>query len=569
MFKTIICSMMLLGVALESAVADGDTGREKMIRKTYTPLVKKAMPAAYVAFEKSFKHTFGMDDTKAAIDLIRTVRSVSEKQTEPIPQEAIADACRASWGIALRTWKNSTDEKARQAIMVEWGRSLERKDRYVPFQICALALEWDRAFLTEAFWGPLERARRKEAIQAICYVVYAKGNKQDSEKLLSARRTAKNVEIAGILQNALNWIRYRDDPDDPEPNPGPAAGAPGVVRTLAEAEDKGVQNGVGHKKRVPYAQRVLKELQERRGWPASGAQPESPSEPSSSAQPAQQAEADPQLATTETAPPQYAKRKFNSKLSFEVCVQRSDGGWFEILGTTPAAKALLIPASHMWYVEPSAQTPTEDLIRKLREQSIPGLKLFKYREPALGEVLTRLNSLPDLRLLNLLSSQVTDAGLEHLKGLKQLRNLSLWGAPVTDAGLEHLKGLQQLRNLSLSDTKVTGAELEHLKGLQQLQVLSLSGPHVTGAGLEHLEGLQRLRVLSLSGPQVTDAGLEHLKGLQQLQELKLSKTQVTDAGLKHLKGLKQLRRLHLRNTQVTGAGVDSLRKAIPGLWVCR
>ena len=42
-------------------------------------------------------------------------------------------------------------------------------------------------------------------------------------------------------------------------------------------------------------------------------------------------------------------------------------------------------------------------------------------------------------------TQVTDAGLEHLKGLTQLQGLSLSGTQVTDAGLEHLKGLTQLQ----------------------------------------------------------------------------------------------------------------------------
>ena len=43
-------------------------------------------------------------------------------------------------------------------------------------------------------------------------------------------------------------------------------------------------------------------------------------------------------------------------------------------------------------------------------------------------------------------TQVTDAGLEHLKGLSRLQELYLDGTQVTDAGLEHLKGLSQLKS---------------------------------------------------------------------------------------------------------------------------
>ena len=67
--------------------------------------------------------------------------------------------------------------------------------------------------------------------------------------------------------------------------------------------------------------------------------------------------------------------------------------------------------------------------------------------------------------------------------------------------------------LCLDGTQVTDAGLEHLKGLTRLQSLDLSGTQVTDAGLEHLKGLTQLQWLSLEGTQVTDAGLEHLKGL--------------------------------------------------------
>ncbi|MGO8753589.1 MAG: hypothetical protein ACLQNE_47250 [Thermoguttaceae bacterium] len=52
-------------------------------------------------------------------------------------------------------------------------------------------------------------------------------------------------------------------------------------------------------------------------------------------------------------------------------------------------------------------------------------------------------------------TQVTDAGLAHLKGLTQLQQLSLDNTQVTDAGLEHLKGLTQLQTLFFDSTKVT------------------------------------------------------------------------------------------------------------------
>ena len=75
-----------------------------------------------------------------------------------------------------------------------------------------------------------------------------------------------------------------------------------------------------------------------------------------------------------------------------------------------------------------------------------------------------------LQALNLQSTPVTDAGLEHLKGLTQLQALGLWCTQVSDAGLEHLKGLTQLQSLGLAETRVTDAgEVGLKKGTAELQ----------------------------------------------------------------------------------------------------
>jgi hypothetical protein len=65
--------------------------------------------------------------------------------------------------------------------------------------------------------------------------------------------------------------------------------------------------------------------------------------------------------------------------------------------------------------------------------------------------------------LDLSHTQVSDAGLGHLKALKQLRCLDLDGTRITDAGLQHLNGLSQLQTL-IPGALVTD---EGVKKLQQ------------------------------------------------------------------------------------------------------
>jgi hypothetical protein len=205
-------------------------------------------------------------------------------------------------------------------------------------------------------------------------------------------------------------------------------------------------------------------------------------------------------------------------------------------------------------------------------------------------------------LVYLDGTQVTDAGLEHLKGLSQLRTLNLKDTQVTDAGLKRLKGLSQLQSLDLANTRATDAGLEYLNGLTQLQTLFLEGTQVTDAGLEHLKGLTQLRWLAVNGTRVTDAGakdlqqalpqvritppvlstaepnaeqakkaiaeIENLGGRVKVDErspgkpvvlVYLDGTKVTDAGLEHLNGLTQLRWLALNGTRVTDAGLAHLK----------
>ena len=54
-----------------------------------------------------------------------------------------------------------------------------------------------------------------------------------------------------------------------------------------------------------------------------------------------------------------------------------------------------------------------------------------------------------LQYLNLMGTQITDAGLVHLKNLNSLLNLYLSGTPITDAGLVNFKDQTDLETLQL------------------------------------------------------------------------------------------------------------------------
>ncbi len=83
------------------------------------------------------------------------------------------------------------------------------------------------------------------------------------------------------------------------------------------------------------------------------------------------------------------------------------------------------------------------------------------------------------------------------------------------AAIEKLGGvviLEPLVGVDFSGSQVTDAGLAHLKGLA-LELLGLNGTKITGAGLVHLEGLTKLEYLNLQNTKVTDAGVEKLQAV--------------------------------------------------------
>ena len=75
----------------------------------------------------------------------------------------------------------------------------------------------------------------------------------------------------------------------------------------------------------------------------------------------------------------------------------------------------------------------------------------------------RLDAKSGEATVGLHNTQITDAGLTHLKGMTSLRGLDLHNTQITGAGLVHLKGLTSLKWLYLNDTQITDAGLTEIK----------------------------------------------------------------------------------------------------------
>ncbi|MBC8353962.1 MAG: protein kinase [Planctomycetes bacterium] len=162
------------------------------------------------------------------------------------------------------------------------------------------------------------------------------------------------------------------------------------------------------------------------------------------------------------------------------------------------------------------------------------------------------------------NARFTDMTLKRIGKLNLTGRLSLNDTNVTDAGLAHLRNLSSLNDLNLGSTSITDVTLEWIGKQSLIGSVVLSETNVTDAGLAHLRNLSHLRWLFLNGTPITDDGLRHLAHLSNLQNLSVSETEISAAGLDHLNGLANLKSLVLEGTQIQPTDFQNLSR-IPSL----
>ena len=114
-------------------------------------------------------------------------------------------------------------------------------------------------------------------------------------------------------------------------------------------------------------------------------------------------------------------------------------------------------------------------------------------------------------------------------------NFRLIGKDVNDGHLAPLADIQNLSELDLANTQITAAGLGHIKGNKNLTKLSLANTSIDDAALKQIEGLTNLMSLNLYNTKVTDAGLASLKNMKFLRKVYAWQSGVTEKGAAELK----------------------------------
>lgn len=114
-------------------------------------------------------------------------------------------------------------------------------------------------------------------------------------------------------------------------------------------------------------------------------------------------------------------------------------------------------------------------------------------------------------------------------------NFSVASEPVTDASLATLEALRpEVALLNLAGTSISDLGLERLADMPALARLHLERTDITDAGLEAVGRIGALNYLNLHSTSITDAGLRRLYRLDRLRRLFLWQTAVTPEGIAQL-----------------------------------
>lgn len=137
--------------------------------------------------------------------------------------------------------------------------------------------------------------------------------------------------------------------------------------------------------------------------------------------------------------------------------------------------------------------------------------------------LALITGLPDLMVLDLRGTQISDEALTHLTDLPSLEQLYLGGSVRTDT------------EPTLFHARFTDAAVDPIAQLTTLKILSLAKTDIGDEAVKKLPALTKLEVLFLLGTQITDDSVDPLSQMNSLKELYLQETAVTPEGLKRLR----------------------------------
>ena len=131
-------------------------------------------------------------------------------------------------------------------------------------------------------------------------------------------------------------------------------------------------------------------------------------------------------------------------------------------------------------------------------------------------LLDNLKWFPEITSLTLISTDITDRGLEAIVAFRNLEEFELlhfyppiYPSLVTDDGMKVLAQCKKLRRLRFLGTKLSDKGAAHLASLPNLEQISIEATHVTPDCLQYLVNATRLEQIHLRGNRCVSGRLSY------------------------------------------------------------
>ena len=194
--------------------------------------------------------------------------------------------------------------------------------------------------------------------------------------------------------------------------------------------------------------------------------------------------------------------------------------------------------------------------RTFGERHIVIVDLKRTRVDA--ELMERVCQLPYLEVLDASDCGLTDQETVLVMQAKGLVGLTLRGNEISDRGIGKIESLRQLRFVDLTQTQVGDETLEGLLLLPRLETVSLSLTKVRGHGATSIAGRDFLRSWSAEQTPTSDALLKVLATCPRLQRLNLERTDITDDGVASLRNHNNLEYVYLSGSNLSDESLETL-----------
>jgi hypothetical protein len=203
------------------------------------------------------------------------------------------------------------------------------------------------------------------------------------------------------------------------------------------------------------------------------------------------------------------------------------------------------------------------LLAAMPDLQVLGLGATAVTDRCLQDVV----QLGELRVLELNDTALTRDGVEQLRNCRSLEELYIGGTAISEKGARALADLPRLRVLYVHRTNLSNEALNELVRSESIEELSIGETRIDVQGFANLKRLSRLRIFDVGGNRIGDDVVPHLIGCKRLEVLYLDATQVADDAAERLAEIANLKVLHLEDSGVSRRGRERIRELRPELIV--